>query len=488
LTHSFECVYRTVTFGRGITNVTVSQGANRPSSKPAPQAVRWADLPGVVGTGLPVRLRARLGRFLPVAALALILPLTAMTMVDLSEPDAESVRSDSAIATLEIALPADPLVTVAAPDMGEQARVETRSVRIDAGQTMGEIFASLGLPGTTLHRLLEHPGAREPLSRLRPGSEFTFVTDADGSLLSLQFERGENERVVLHIEDDHVREETQARAMQRRVLMASGEIRSSLFTAGEQAGMSHTAILELAKAFGYDIDFAQDLRVGDRFDVVYEEIWREGERLRSGDVLAATFVNQGKRHQVFRYQFADGRSDYFDADGRPMKKGFLRMPIDFARISSRFTSARRHPVLGTVRAHRGVDYAAATGTPIMSAGEGRVSFAGWKNGYGRTVILQHANNVSTLYGHMSRLGKYKTGSRVRQGDVIGYVGATGLASGPHLHYEFRVAGVHRDPLKVTMPKPEPLPKSELQRFRMQTQPLLAQLDLLAGGSAYAKAR
>jgi len=191
---------------------------------------------------------------------------------------------------------------------------------------------------------------------------------------------------------------------------------------------------------------------------------------------------------VFRYQFADGRTDYFDADGRPMKKGFLRMPIDFARISSRFSNARRHPVLGLTRAHRGVDYAASTGTPIMSAGDGKVTFAGWKSGYGRTVIMQHANNVSTLYGHMSRLGKFKNGSRVRQGEVIGFVGQTGLATGPHLHYEFRVAGVHRDPLKVTMPKPEPLPKSELHRFRLQTQPLLAQLDVLAGGSVYATAR
>jgi murein DD-endopeptidase MepM/ murein hydrolase activator NlpD len=239
--------------------------------------------------------------------------------------------------------------------------------------------------------------------------------------------------------------------------------------------------------FGYDIDFAQDLRVGDSFHVVYEDIYRDGERLRGGDIIAATFVNQGKTYQVFRYTYADGKTEYYDGDGRPMKKSFLRMPIDFARLSSRFSNARRHPVLGTVRAHRGVDYAAATGTPIKAAGDGRITFAGWRNGYGRTVILDHGNGVTTLYAHMSRFSSYKTGARVSQGATIGFVGASGLASGPHLHYEFRVHGVHRDPLTVTMPKPEPLPAGELARFREQTQPMLARLQQLqASASALAQ--
>jgi murein DD-endopeptidase MepM/ murein hydrolase activator NlpD len=242
--------------------------------------------------------------------------------------------------------------------------------------------------------------------------------------------------------------------------------------------MSTSSMLEMAKVFGYDIDFAQDLRVGDSFHVVYEDIYRDGERLRGGDILAATFVNQGKTYQVFRYTFADGKTEYYDADGRPMKKSFLRMPIDFARISSRFSSARRHPVLGTTRAHRGVDYAAPTGTQIKSAGDGRITFAGWRNGYGRTVIVDHGNGITTLYAHMSRFSSYKTGARVSQGSTIGYVGASGLASGPHLHYEFRMHGVHRDPLTVTMPKPQPLPGGELARFRSQTQPMLARLEVM----------
>lgn len=376
---------------------------------------------------------------------------------------------------LEVPAPIETVTAATAPTAG----ASWRTVEVQRGQTMGGIFDSLGLSSATLHRLLEHPGARQALSQIRAGSKFEFDIDPSGDLRAIRFERGDAERVVLRVQNDRIVEDKQARAMEHRVLMASGTIEDSLYNAGEAAGLRVDTILELAKVFGYDIDFAQDLRVGDRFDVVYEEVWRDGERLRGGDVLAATFINQGKRFEVFRYVFADGRVEYYDGEGRPTKKSFLRMPIEFARISSRFNPARRHPVLGTVRAHRGVDYAASTGTPIVAAGEGRIQYAGWKSGYGRTIIIQHAGNVTTLYGHMSRLGSYKTGARVRQGDVIGYVGQSGLASGPHLHYEFRVAGVHRDPLKVTLPKPQPLPQSELARFEHQRAPLEAQLSRLA---------
>lgn len=351
-----------------------------------------------------------------------------------------------------------------------------QSVVVRPGQTMAAVFETLNLSRTLLHRLLQHPGAQQALTRIRPGDQFDFEI-ADGELRALRFSKDEATRVVLRVADDQISESVQSRPLEHRVLMASGTIEDSLYNAADTAGMSTASILELAKVFGYDIDFAQDLRVGDQFHVVYEEVWRDGERLRSGDILAATFVNQGRRFEVFRYVFADGRSEYYDGEGRPTKKSFLRMPIEFARISSRFSSARKHPILGRTRAHRGVDYAAGSGTPIMSAGEGKIQFAGWKNGYGRTIIVQHANNITTLYGHMSKLGKFRTGQRVRQGDVIGYVGMTGLASGPHLHYEFRVGGVHRDPLKVTLPKPQPLPASEFGRFRLQTQPLVAQLAL-----------
>ncbi|MCK7592544.1 OapA family protein [Pseudomarimonas salicorniae] len=400
------------------------------------------------------------------------------------EVPGEALVSDDWVET-GLDLP-EPIETVRAE--GDDSTPDWTSVAVQPGQSMADLFQGQGLSAQLLHRLLEVKGMREPLTRIRPGQVFDFARDETGALRALRFEKGDASRVVLHLDDDEIRSETEARQLQNRVLVASGRITASLFGAAEAAGMSTAATLELAKAFGYDIDFAQDLRVGDEFHVIYEEIWRDGERLRSGDILAATFVNQGKRYQVFRYMFADGRSEYFDAEGRPVKKGFLRMPIDFARISSRFSTARKHPVLGVTRAHRGVDYAARTGTPIMAAGDGKVLFAGWKNGYGRTVILQHGGQVTTLYGHMSKFGGFRTGARVRQGDVIGYVGASGLASGPHLHYEFRLAGVHRDPLKVTMPKPEPLPASEMGRFRLQKEPLVAQLALREDNAQLASRR
>ena len=401
--------------------------------------------------------------------------LVASIVPGFSSGDSTAPKQAAVSSALEIPAPIATLTTAATPAVG----TSWHTVEVQRGQTMGGIFDSLGLSSATLHRLLEHPGAKQALSQIRAGSRFEFDIAPEGVLRAIRFERGDAERVVLRVEDERIVEDKQARAMEHRVLMASGTIEDSLYNAGEAAGLRVETILELAKVFGYDIDFAQDLRVGDRFDLVYEEVWRDGERLRGGDVLAATFINQGKRYEVFRYVFADGRVEYYDGEGRPTKKSFLRMPIEFARISSRFNPARRHPILGTVRAHRGVDYAAGSGTPIVAAGEGRIQYAGWKSGYGRTIIIQHAGNVTTLYGHMSRLGAYKTGARVRQGDVIGYVGQSGLASGPHLHYEFRVAGVHRDPLKVTLPKPQPLPRSELARFDSQRAPLEAQLTRLA---------
>ena len=381
--------------------------------------------------------------------------------------------------TVALSLPDTPIDTILDASLQDDGSA-WQLVTVRPGETFGDIFARLGLPGATMHHLLQRDSLRERLTRIRPGEQFAFEIPAPGQLRALQFERDERSRVLLTLDGDRIHETVEAREIQTRIRTAGGEITQSLFAAGERAGLSNATILELAKVFGYDIDFAQDLRVGDRFTVVYEEVYRDGERLRGGDILAASFVNQGKRYSAYRYTFADGRVEYFDQDGRPMKKGFLRMPIDFARISSRFSSARRHPVLGTTRAHRGVDYAAATGTPIMAAGDGRISFIGTQRGYGRTVILDHGRGYTTLYAHMSRFGKHRNGGRVRQGDIIGYVGASGLATGPHLHYEFRIGGVHRDPLKVTLPKPEPLPRTELARFHSQTQPWLAQLSMLEG--------
>ncbi|HHW4683684.1 MAG TPA: M23 family metallopeptidase, partial [Xylella sp.] len=226
--------------------------------------------------------------------------------------------------------------------------------------------------------------------------------------------------------------------------------------------------------FKYDIDFDKDLQTGDRFSVVMEETWREGERLPSAKILAATFNTGGKTYSGLRF-IGDGKAEYFDMDGRPLKKSFIRMPIPYARLSSTF-GLRRHPILGTMRMHKGVDYAAPTGTPIMAAGDARVQFVGQQRGYGNVVILNHGKGYRTLYGHMSRFGKIKAGQPIRQGTVIGYVGMTGLATASHLHYEFQVNGEHRNPLSVTMPPSEPLRGANLIAFRTQTAHTLAQIQ------------
>ena len=231
--------------------------------------------------------------------------------------------------------------------------------------------------------------------------------------------------------------------------------------------------------FAWDVDFALDIRVGDRFALIFEEQFKGREKVGEGPIAAAEFMNRGRRIRAVRYIDSTGRSDYFSPDGRSMRKAFLRTPVNFTRISSRFNLKRRHPILHKLRAHRGVDYAAPRGTAVKASGDGKVIFAGRKGGYGRTVIVRHGSVYTTLYAHLSRFSKgIRSGKRVRQGQTIGYVGSTGLATGPHLHYEFRVRGAHRDPLKVKFPKAAPLEKRYMADFREKADPLLAKLDLL----------
>jgi murein DD-endopeptidase MepM/ murein hydrolase activator NlpD len=250
-----------------------------------------------------------------------------------------------------------------------------------------------------------------------------------------------------------------------------------LFEAASTARVSERVVMKLADVFTWDVDFVRDISQGDSFAVVYEELWRDGQKLGEGEVLAAEFINRGRRFTAVRFDDGKSRPAYYTADGRPMRKAFVRAPVAFTRISSGFNPRRRHPILNTIRAHQGVDYAAPSGTPVIAAGDAKVIFRGWRGGYGNTVILQHANGVTTLYAHLSRFGKAaRYGARVRQGEVIGYVGATGLATAAHLHYEYRKNGVHLNPRTVTLPDAEPLRGSQLTAFRTDAAGLLAQLE------------
>ena len=376
--------------------------------------------------------------------------------------------------TLALTLPPLPMARLRG-----QAGDSWQLVTVQSGQTLGAIFDRLDIPAATLHRILAQPGASQALSKLRPGTELGFdlplnALGQPGQLRTFRFDRDPIHRVELALIGDQIRETVIARPVETRSTVISGQIDSSLYAAARRAGLSPKAVATLTdEIFKYDVDFDTDIKRGDRFSVVLEETWREGERIDAGPILAATFTTRGKTHAGFRF-VRDGKTEYFTADGRPLKKTFIRMPIPYARLTSSF-GARRHPVLGRMRMHKGVDYGAGTGTPIMAAGDARVEFVGWKGGYGRAVVLDHGRGYTTLYGHMSRFGKIKSGQRLAQGTVIGYVGSTGLATGPHLHYEFRIGGVHRNPLSITMPPPEPLGGATLAQFRAQTGPALARI-------------
>lgn len=373
--------------------------------------------------------------------------------------------------TFALSLPALPNATSDVPVDNWQI------VRVRKGQTLASLFAELDLPANDMQRVLAQPGAKQPLAHLRDGDELAFNMPARGTLRGLRFDKDDSTRVVLQITDTTIGSTQIKRPLETRLESTSGVIQGSLFSSGAHAGLSDTAIMQMAKIFSYDIDMAQDLQPGDSFQVVYEDYWREGQRVRTGDIIAASFDNNGKRYFAYLYTHPNGKTEFVDADGRPLKKSFMRTPVEFSRISSGFTLAgRMHPILGYMRKHTGVDYAAPTGTPIVAAGDAKVQFEGWKNGYGNCIILDHGRGYTTLYGHMSRFGKYRVGARVGQGTTIGYIGMTGMATGPHLHYEFRINGEYRNPLSVTMPKPEPLTGAALASFHAQNATALAQLN------------
>ncbi|MCY7354098.1 MAG: peptidoglycan DD-metalloendopeptidase family protein [Lysobacter sp.] len=347
-------------------------------------------------------------------------------------------------------------------------------VTIDSGQTLSDVFDELHIPQSEMQRVLTHPGVKTRLSKLSPGTELAFDLPVTGKLRAIRFDRDDITRVELDLTKEKITESVVKRDTDVRTAVLSGEVGKSLFKSARKAGLTRGNIAAMTdEIFKYDVDFNSDLDSDDRFSVVVEQTWQDGELVNTGPVLAAAVTVDGKLHSGFRYN-RDGKPEYFTATGQPLKRAFIRMPIPYARLTSRFGS-RRHPVLGSMRMHKGVDYAAGTGTPVMAAGDSRVQFAGWKGGYGRAVILDHGRGHTTLYGHMSRFGKIKQGQRIAQGTVIGYVGSTGMSTGPHLHYEFRINGVHRNPLSITMPPPEPLGGKQLANFRTETSRALAKI-------------
>jgi len=420
----------------------------------------------------------RLGPYAAAASAALVLWHAARdkpaAMVSVPAP---LIYSTSAPAASPPPVAATPSGTAGTPAAALQAGVASIQVIVGRNDTLDGIFRRMALDKSDLAAIRNLPGIRQSLDLLRPGDAINVTHSHDGAIKELS--RKVSETQTLHV----VREEAGFAAkmvsnpVETRLRTATATIDSSLFQAAEGADISDTVALKLANVFAWDIDFVLDIREGDRFTAVYEQIYQDGKYLHDGDVLAAEFVNDGKIYRAVRFTAEDGSTGYYTPDGKPMRKAFLRAPVDFTRVSSVFNPARLHPILNTIRGHMGTDYAAPTGTPVHAAGDGRVSFEGTRGGYGNAIVLEHSNSVSTLYGHMSRFAiNVHMGSHVSQGDIIGYVGMTGLATGPHLHYEYLMNGVHMNPQTVKLAGAEALRAESMDKFWAATADLLANLS------------
>lgn len=352
--------------------------------------------------------------------------------------------------------------------------------KIKPGESLSAIFDVNNLTKLDFYKIIHANDISSDFAAIRAGNTLLIGRNRSGNLSHLIYRKNLYEEIKATRTDSGLfKVELHTREVDHRIKDASGIIHSSLFIDGKEAGLSDNIIMQLANIFAWDIDIAMNLREGDKFSVIYENLYIDNTLIGPGNILAAEFISRGKPIKAIRYENKEGKASYYSPKGNNMRKAFLRTPIDFARISSHFNLKRKHPVLNRIRAHKGVDYAASTGTPIKAAGDGKISFRGRKNGYGNVVILQHGQKYSTLYAHMSKFKKgQRTGSRVKQGDLIGYVGRTGLASGPHLHYEFRINGVHRNPLTVALPNASPIKIEYKADFLEASRPLLKRLDQL----------
>lgn len=357
---------------------------------------------------------------------------------------------------------------------------------VESGDTLSSVFERSGAGVTILYRLIANPEVKKPIERIFPGQEFSFTFDNDSNLLAVSF--NESPLISYDISIDESRTSTITkveRAPEIHTKYANATITDSLFLAGMNSGLSDNMIMQLATVFGWDIDFALDIREGDTFSLLYEENYLDGEKLSDGPIIAAKFVNNGREVTAIRYTDSSGRTDYYSPDGASMRKAFLRTPLDVFRISSRFNPRRMHPVLNKIVAHRGTDYAAPRGTPIKAAGDGKVIKAYYSSTYGNVVVLQHGASIRTLYAHMSKFSKYsRVGKRVKQGQVIGYVGTTGRSTGPHLHYEFQVNGVHKNPQTVKLPNADALAAEHMEDFQQYSTNMIGQLGVY--DAAYAQ--
>jgi murein DD-endopeptidase MepM/ murein hydrolase activator NlpD len=387
---------------------------------------------------------------------------------DRSRPTATTRSATSATTT--------PQIPVAKASFG----LSSINIIVHPNDTLDAIFRRLKLNLADLATLRALPGMKARLDSLRSGESLHFM-HRDGALVGLERRLNEEQTLKVVRDESGLKADVLQNPLASRPRTLRAVISSSLFEAVEKAGGHDQTAVALADIFGWDIDFVLDIQPGDSFVVSYQELYQDGVYVKDGPILAASFTNQGKQYRAVRYVDPDGNGHYYTPDGRSMHKAFLRAPLEFTRVSSGFNSARKHPILNLIRAHKGTDYAAPIGTPVRAAGDGRIAYAGPKGGYGNVVEIDHSRGIVTVYGHLSRFAKgTRVGQHVTQGNVIAYVGMTGLATGPHLHYEYRVNGVFKNPQTVSLPDAESIDPRLRDDFQTRTAPLLASLEMSQG--------
>jgi len=389
----------------------------------------------------------------------------------------QTVTQDIPVATIieEVALPQ---AIASLQQSKEEAFWQADQVRRD--DTLSSLLKRLNIRNTEAVDFLRGPDASAFSSQLRPGQPIQAQTTDSGELLKLQYQISSTSTFTVERKESGYVAQTADSSLNTISVVKSAEIKSSLFGATDSADIPDQIALQIVEIFSSDIDFHTDLRRGDHFVVVYEANYNDGEQVTTGKVLAAEFTNAGKTYRAVMYRNPEGQVSYYTPEGKNLHKSFLRSPLEFSRISSGFSLGRFHPILQRMRAHKGVDYAAPIGTRVKASGDATVDFVGIKSGYGNVVVLRHANGVSTVYGHLSRFAPgLHRGMKVEQGEIIAFVGMTGLATGPHLHYEFLLNGEHRNPLTVALPTAVPMSGKYLADFTAHSASLTAQLNLLS---------
>lgn len=404
---------------------------------------------------------------------ALLLPIAVLITTLSAAPDTEAGYIPIKTVVSDIVLP---LSVSAEPESNLFWQMDV----VRSKDTLEKLFARMGVrDADAIKFLMLSPDSRAINTQLIPGRTIELKTNQEGRLLHLEYELPENQTLIAELTPSGYQVETKSLALDKHEVYKSAHIRSSLFGATDDAGIPDQVALKIADIFSSQIDFNEDLRAGDKFNVVYEAFYNAGERVKIGDVLAVEFINNGKKYQAIHFGKAGSKYAYYTPEGKSLHKSFLRSPLEFTRVSSSFSRGRFHPVLHRVRAHKGVDLAARMGTRIKASGDGVVAFRGRKGGYGNVIILKHRNGIKTLYGHLSRFAKgLHKGQKVEQGEIIGFVGKSGLATGPHLHYEFLLNGQHRDPMKVELPTSVPLEAKYRKEFDSQAIDYLAKIEML----------